>query len=331
MKSNFILILFLFCLNVNFGQDFHLSQYDAAALNVNPASTGSFRGDFRFHGHYRSQWQAVATNPFVTGLVSFDTKKDNWGYGGQIANFRAGLSGYNELKVFGSVAYRKKIGTKKRHSISTGVQIGIFQKSISTNKLTFANQYVQADGGSFNTNLSTGETFGKPSAVNLDLSVGVMYSYINKYSRFNPFAGLSVFHLNQPKESFLGSDNKLPIRYLFQVGTRIGITNKLALTPKAFFQYQKKALEIAYGVVGQYYLSNPNFFFLFGVSYRSEKDAAIIELGGKSGNLIGRISYDINVSTLNSISNGRGATELSFTYIINKAKEFPLESCPKIK
>ena len=48
-------------------QDFHLSQYDAAALNANPAMTGVFKGEYRIHAHYRNQWSAFTTKPFTTG------------------------------------------------------------------------------------------------------------------------------------------------------------------------------------------------------------------------------------------------------------------------
>ncbi len=74
MKNLKIKILFVFILGMYslHAQDFHLSQYDAAALNTNPALTGAFRGNYRLHGHYRNQWSTVATRPFTTGLLAFD-------------------------------------------------------------------------------------------------------------------------------------------------------------------------------------------------------------------------------------------------------------------
>ena len=90
MKKRILLLLTIgLMFNQVKAQDFHLSQYDAAALNANPAMTGVFKGDYRIHGHFRTQWMAIATNPFTTGLISFDMNKGKWGFGGQLANFRA--------------------------------------------------------------------------------------------------------------------------------------------------------------------------------------------------------------------------------------------------
>ena len=123
------------CLAINafafssYSQDFHLSQYDAASLNVNPALTGAFMGEYRLHAHYRTQWSTVATRPFTTGVIAFDLNKGKWGFGGQIANFRAGLGGYNVASIMPSASYKIRLGSKKNHFLNFGVQVGVFQKS----------------------------------------------------------------------------------------------------------------------------------------------------------------------------------------------------------
>ena len=326
-----VVILFLLVMSFNvIGQDFHLSQYDAAALNINPALTGAFRGDMRVHGHYRNQWLAVANKPFTTYLVAFDINKDNWAFGGQLANRRAGQGNYNHLSVLPSVSYHHLIGEKQIHKFSYGAQIGAFQKSVNPNNLSFQQQYVEVNGGDFNTNLPSGENFVSTSTFNLDINLGVVYAYANRSSRINPFAGLTAYHVNYPKETFFGIKNRLPVRFQFHAGSRISITDRMAVTPKIYIQYQDKVNEITYGFLGHYHLKNPNFFILAGGTYRSQKDAAIIELGAKYGSFTGRISYDINLSSLSTISNGRGASEFSLTYIFNNPKSYPLEKCPKI-
>ncbi len=96
MKKNLIIFLFCalyfaFCTLHSRAQDAHLSQYDEAYLYLNPALTGMFNGDYRAGGHYRSQWAAVATKPFVTSMLSYDMPKDRFGVGGYIMNNRAEL------------------------------------------------------------------------------------------------------------------------------------------------------------------------------------------------------------------------------------------------
>ena len=46
-------------------QDIHFSQYNGSLLNLNPAFTGFFDGDYRVNGIFRSQWQSVPV-PYKT-------------------------------------------------------------------------------------------------------------------------------------------------------------------------------------------------------------------------------------------------------------------------
>lgn len=310
-------------------QDFHLSQYDAAALNVNPGMTGVFKGEYRIHGHYRNQWLAVANKPFTTGLISFDANKGKWGYGGQIGNFRAGTGGYNVISVMPSAAYKISFGEKKYSFISIGAQVGIFQKSINAASLTFANQYVKTNGGEFNTSLSTNENFAGNGILNLDINVGAMYYYGNPTTMINPFGGVTVYHVNNPTESFLGQTNKLPLRTEGILGARIVVTPIISVMPKVFFQFQKEAMELTYAAQGQFYLADYDLFLLGGLTYRN-KDAAIIEIGAKYANFIGRYSYDINTSDLTNVSRGRGGSEISLTYIFSTPNPNPVPTCPRL-
>jgi len=327
-------ILFIFTILVlsvqGIAQDFHLSQYDAAALNANPAMTGVFKGEYRVHAHYRNQWSAFTTKPFTTGLISFDVNKGRWGFGGQIANFRAGAGGYNVISVLPSAAFKIPFGKKKYSFITIGAQVGFFQKSINASTLTFANQYVKDQGaGEFNTALSNGESFANSGFFNLDVTAGAMYYYANPTSRINPFGGVTVYHVNNPTESFLGQSNKLPLRFQGLFAARIALTPNISIIPKVFFQYQEAASELTYSGQAQFYLSNYDLFLLAGFTYRN-KDAAILEVGAKYANFICRYSYDINTSSLTNVSNGRGGSEISLTYIFSTPNANPVPTCPRL-
>lgn len=309
-------------------QDFHLSQYDAAALNANPGMTGVFKGEYRIHGHFRTQWMAIATKPFTTGLISFDANKGNWGWGLQAANLRAGTGSYNVISILPSFAYKIPFGKNKFSFFSLGAQAGVFQKSIKMSALTFGDQYSPYGGGTFGN--PTNEAFGDANKVNLDVNVGLMYYYAKPNIRVNPFGGITVYHVNRPSESFIqNTENKLPFRYQGIAGARVVITNKIAVIPKVLWQYQEKASELQFSALGQFYLESYDIFLLGGGTYRN-KDAAILEFGAKYGNWTGRFSYDINTSTLNNATNGRGGSELSVTYIFNRPNPNPVPTCPKL-
>ena len=335
MKKRLTLLLIgLVAGTAGLSQDFHLSQYDAAALNMNPGMTGVFKGDYRIHGHYRNQWMAVATKPFVTGVVNFDANRGKWGWGAQIANFRAGVGGYNVFQFMPSAAYKFAIDKKKEHFFSLGAGIGVFQKSIKASSLTWANQYVKTNGGEFNTTLPSNENFAGNGIFNLDINLGLMYFWAKPGSQINPMAGLTVFHVNNPTETFLDESNRLPLRYQAVIASRFVLTEKISLTPKIFFQFEKEAAEMTWACDGQYYLSDHDLFILAGITYRgfnpATNDAAILMVGAKYANFVARFSYDINTSNLKSVTNGRGGSELSLTYIFNRPNPNPVPTCPKL-
>lgn len=312
-------------------QDFHLTQFDAAPLNLNPSLTGLFDGNYRIHGHYRTQWQAIARKPFQTGYISFDMPiKKGFSAGASIANYNAGTGSYNEfqLMLFGS--YKLALDKKKHHNLSFGLQAGFFTKSINFENLSFGQQYIQnANGGSFDTSIPTGETFDNNFVINFDCGAGITYYYSNIASRINPFVGFSIYHFNFPKESFYGTENKLPLRYVVNAGVRIGITESLTLMPKFMYEHQREANEIIASVMVQYYLKNAGVMLMAGPTFRS-KDAFALDLGVKWNNLEFRFAYDINISSLNTSTTGRGGTEISLTYVFKKLNPNPIPSCPRL-
>lgn len=328
MKKFLVLLCFAMAGFHGSSQDFHLSQWDAAALNANPGMTGVFKGEYRVHAHMRTQWAAIATNPFTTGLISFDANKGKYGWGVQLANFRAGTGAYNVISVLPSFAWKFPLGEKKEHFITAGAAAGIFQKSIKISALTFGDEYSPYNGGEFSN--STAENFGDANKLNIDVNVGVMYYYAKPNIRVNPFGGFSVYHVNRPSESFIGDNsNKLPLRFQGIAAARVVITNKIAVIPKVLWQYQEKASELTFSALGQFYLESYDLFILGGGTYRN-KDAAILEVGLKYGNWVGRFSYDINTSSLNNATNGRGGSELSVTYTFSRPNPNPVPTCPKL-
>ena len=95
-------------------QDFHLSQYDAAALNANPGMTGVFKGDYRVTRSFSGlNGKRSLQDHFTTGLISFDANRGKWGWGIQAANFNAGTGSYNVISILPSAAFKIPFGKKK--------------------------------------------------------------------------------------------------------------------------------------------------------------------------------------------------------------------------
>jgi len=312
-------------------QDFHLSQFDANAMYFNPALAGKFNGEFRVHGHYRTQWSAIATKPFTTAAIAFDMplKNKKFAVGAMVMNNRAGAGLYNVLSVMLNGAYDFTVDENKFHHISAGLQAGIIQKSINEEKLYFASQYTPFGGGTFDQAIPSGENLGGASFIIHGVNAGLLYYYSNEQSRINPFVGFTTYHLTEPKETFYNTSNKIPMRHVLQVGTKVNITERIQAIPKILNMYQTNAKELLYSIIGHYYLKNSDTYLIFGPTFRS-KDAAVIEAGIRVGAYTGRISYDINTSSLKPYTDSRGGFEISLTYIPRKINPNPISNCPRL-
>ena len=312
-----------------FAQDFHLSQNSSAPLFLNPAMAGKFDGQYRLHLHYRTQWNSIATKPFNTALASFDMPIKKFAVGAQISNNRAGAGLFNVLGIHVNGSYTLGLDKNSFHNISLGLQGGAIQKSVDFNRLYFANQYTAVNGGSFDQSLPTGETFGAPNFWLYDINAGFLYFYGQEDARINPFVGYSLFHITEPAETFYSTDNNLPRRHVIHRGFKFNLNERIQFVPKVMSMYQENDKELNLGAVAHYHLREANTILIFGPTFRS-KDAAIIELGAKIGKYEARVSYDINTSSLNDYSDGKGGFEISLTYIPRKQKPNPIKNCPRI-
>lgn len=310
-------------------QDFHLSQYDAAPLFLNPALVGQFDGKYRVHGHYRTQWGSLSSKSFKTAAISFDMPFEKFAFGGQILNRRAGAGDYNDLGILLNAGYSFTFGEEAVHKVSFGLQGGVVQKSVNFDNLYFENQYTTTNGGSFDQSLPNGENTGGQNFWLPDVNLGFVYYYGKNQMRINPFIGASVFHLTQPKETWYGTDNKLPMRYVAHTGVKVNLAERIQLLPKVIFMQQRNAQEMNYGLMAHYHLGGTGVIVLFGPTYRSS-DAFILDGGVKFGDYEARVSYDFNTSSLSDFSDGKGGFEISFTYIPRIIKPNPVENCPRI-
>lgn len=327
-------------------QDFHLTHYDAAKIYLNPAMTGMFDGFYRVHANYRTQWSSIIDKPYTTAALAYDMPIKRFGFGAEIMNNHAGTGNFNVLSVMLSGAYDLRCDRGNNHHVAMGISAGVIEKSVDMTRLTFDNQYTQSGGGSFDSNLPSGETFRSESAWMPDAHAGVLYYYAKEKARVNPFVGISAFHLNNPTETFFGSNNKLPVRWVTHIGGRININDVWQLQPRLLRMWQTNDRETVFGLLGSYYLKESDAFLIFGPTFRLsgpmfsqskqaalgplEDDASAIELGLKYGRFTYRVSYDYNMSTLKPVSNGRGGIEFSVIYIARKSQPVVAPNCPRL-
>ena len=313
-----------------FGQDIHFSQFYMNPLQQNPSMAGAIYG-LEANIAYKDQWRSVGSPYRTLSLgyhMRFEKKRTSNGYfaaGVSFFNDKAGDANLGTGKGGVTLAYHLKADEYNR--IGLGLYGGYFQRKIDYNALTWASQY---DGQVLNSSLQGGVQ-GSTSFTKIDVGAGVNWTYNNTGGdikvtgnhdiNFN--VGVGVFHLNRPKYSFIGSDERLPMRFVAHGTGVISIqTTKWALVPGFMYARQGPAQEVYAGTLFRYLLSQNSKFTgfregaaLYTGAYFRFRDAIspklIIEYGGWAFG----VSYDINISSLNTSSDFRGGLEFSLRFV----------------
>lgn len=327
MKKAFSISLLLL---ISFGskaQDFHLSQFQASPLYLNPAFTGVYTGihqvhdpDYRIALDARSQWGALGVDPYRTGYLSYDQPLDErFGIGGYLIDNNAGSDAFNMLqgKISGSYRITEK---GDPHILSTGIGLGVFHSSIDPRSFTYENQY-SSSTGDFDRSISPREGFDRRSLLSFDAELGVFYEYREKGRTMNPYIGVSAFHIPRPKEALLSEgDGRVPIRWVGMLGSGIHVDEDFRVRPGILFMQQASAQELHFRTDLRYRFDE-DYSLLFGAAYRL-KDAVILDIGIQRERNTLRFSYDINTSYLQRYSGGFGAWEVGL--VLRGKKDEPL-------
>ena len=313
----FILFVFSFVF-FGFAQDIHFSQMNSSPLLLNPSFTGNFYGNHRIMLNYRDQWSSITT-PFRTISAAYDFKKSAKSYSGIGVNLfgdRAGDASLGITQLNFTAAINKPVSDKNR--LAAGFLAGLVQRSIDFSKIKWGNQF---DQSGYNPDIVSDELLGSETFYNLDLGIGLLWHC--KYSENTSFnSGISASHFNFPGIGFYKASNDiLNPKYIAHTDFKINLNkNETALCPSLIYVQQGVSKEIIAGMLLKYPINTKNIVS-FGCGFRWG-DALIPCLRYElTDTYIIEMSYDIQLSDLIVASNGRGAFEISFHYLmVNKLK-----------
>jgi type IX secretion system PorP/SprF family membrane protein len=333
MKNVLLILLFTTSLYHSLmAQDPGFSQFFASPLSLNPALTGKFNGVLRIAGNYRNQWPAV-NNAFITSTVSIDApilkdhlaETDTWGVGMMAMSDRtaSGILTSNYLAF--STSYHKALDEDGLNTLGIGFQGTYASLNLDGPKLNFADG-LQLDGTWIQS--PTEAINAENITVNyFDMNAGALYNGSTNGSN-NYYFGASVYHINHPKESFLGNDDVVvPMRLTLHTGGYFPSANSnTTLYFSGLFSSQSTAKEFVLGGAVEINADNnpqspTNFYIGSWVRFSNVTDAIIPYIGLDFGSFNLGMTYDVNVSAFKTASESRGGIEISLIYIRKKSDD----------
>ncbi|MCO6498664.1 MAG: PorP/SprF family type IX secretion system membrane protein [Chitinophagaceae bacterium] len=333
-KALFLVLVFVMISGYNYAQDPHFSQFFASPLTLNPALTGKFDGTVRAAGNYRNQWPAL-NNVYTTFTASADLQimkkhipeTDTWGIGILALKDQAGGDILTNTYLALSTSYHKSLDEDGFQQIGIGFQGTYGQKRLDQTKLYFEDMLTP-----FGFTGVTQEVFYTQNLnVNyLDINAGIMYSGSTTGDN-NFYIGASMYHINRPKESFMGADWNIGTRTTIHAGGYFPVSDLITLHTSGIFQIQNQATETVIGAAAAAEIdpgsANPSNVY-FGSWYRFG-DALIPYIGLEFAGFRLGATYDINLSSLKTASQSRGGMELSLIYVLRPYEGGRGIPCPK--
>lgn len=321
MKKILPLLMMLTVCVFAYAQDPHFSQFFSSPLTLNPAYTGKFDGTFRVAGNYRNQWPTI-NNAYTTATASVDfnilqnriPEFDTWGIGVMGMNDQSGNKILNNNFISLSTAYHKALDENGYHTITVGFQGTYAAKRLDISKADFEDELT-----SLGFTGVTQEVFNNNNNVAInyfDVNAGLLYSgSTNGYNNF--YLGVSSYHVNRPKESFMGGNFVLNPRVTVHGGGYAPIGRITTFHGSFIHQRQAGATETVLGGALDFALNEDGDYpanLYAGMWYRFG-DAFIPYVGIEFAGLRIGYSYDVNNSSLNTASNSRGGNEISLIFI----------------
>ncbi len=340
MKYFSTLFFIALCWSTAWGQDQHFSQFYASPLTLNPALTGAFEGKYRISLIYRDQWRKALDNPYQTFSAAADFRypvkaykrryKDAVGVGILFYNDKVNQINLTTNQIMASGAYHKALNPESNQYLSLGVQVGMVQRNLNYDQLTFHDQFNGTDGF---TNPS-GEEFPENNFAFSDLQIGLNYSYAPE-DKAGIFAGAAMHHITEPEMSFYYRQlpdedkderlsNTLLRKYTAHLALRLPLGEFVQLSPRAQVYSQGPHLTFNAGTNVRFLVNDTSGTAIHiggwarPVHNQDEAwsmDAVVALLGIEHQNFLLGFSYDLNPGALNVTNSNRRAFEISVAYL----------------
>ena len=332
-KIRLLLPIWLFATSL-LAQDRHFSQFYSSPLTLNPALTGAFDGKYRVGALYRDQWRGLLEQPYqnfsfgadlrLDAPFSSKSNPDKLGLGLLFYRDIINSLDFSTTQIALSGAYHKSLDLGSTQFLSMGFQLGLSQRNVNYDNLTFQDQWNGVNGYS----LPRSERLPENNFGYSDLSTGINYS-INPEPKVAFFAGLAYHHFNKPNVSFFkGADiPKQPLysRISAQLAAQFPINKEhtLMMSPRILLASQGPHFEVNAGTNFRIEIDKTYGTSLhLGGWVRPVKnidgfniDAVVLMAGLEYNSVLLGFSYDLNLPTLQKYKRTANVFEISLIYL----------------
>ena len=333
MKKLLILLIPIFGSLASFAQDRQFTQFYASPMSLNPALSGVFDGKYRVGGIYRDQWRGLLDQPYQTFAFGADLRLEPFAANVSKDRVGAGLLFYKDVvntldfsttQIALSGAYHKALDLNATQYLSLGLQMGLNQRNINYENLTFQEQW----NGEGQFNQPRTEKLAENNFGYNDLSVGLNYS-INPVPGTAFFIGAAMHHFNKPNVAFFKGedipDNPLAPRYSVQLVAQFPINKEhtVFMSPRLLTSMQGPHLAANIGTNFRFKMSKTyNMAFHIGSWVRPVKDingfnidAVVLMSGFEFNNILLGLSYDVNIPNIKNYKRTQNVFEISLIYL----------------
>ena len=317
MFKNFILSLLIAisCISA-YSQDEIFSQFYAIPIHMNPALTGAYEGTYRLTTVYRDQWNNNLGSAYKTFAAGGDTRfqiklggkqlKDHFGVGLFFVSDRVTEFQASSNQISSYFAYHKKFGDRTPSYLGAGLKMGVMQRNINYDNLTFGDQFNQLDAF----DQETQENLPPNNIGVFDVSLGLNYYVELKKTKY--YVGFAAHHLTNPNISFFQRlenvnpntdlDQKLESKYVFHISMDKELQYRLQFQPRIIYQKQAEDNLLSLGTNFQYDFKTADAGLVFGLwtSVINDLDGTVLDrvtplVGIIKDAFIFGFSYDVSL------------------------------------
>ena len=333
MKKILILAFLTVLAGKTFAQDRQFTQFYASPLTLNPALSGMFDGKYRVGSIYRDQWRGLLEQPYQTFSFGADLRlepfrnksnKDRIGAGLVFFKDKVNALDFSTTQIAMSGAYHKALDYTSTQYLSLGVQIGLTQRNVNYENLTFQDQWNGIDGFT----QPRGERLPENNFGYTDFSTGLNYTATFD-QKTSLFLGASLYHFNKPNISFYKGEDIAPIplnmRYSFQAAMNFPINrgHTFFMSPRIVTNIQGPHLTMNAGTNFRINIDKTyNTALHFGSWVRPVKgkdginlDAVVVMSGIEFNGILLGVSYDLNLPNLKNYRKSQNVFEISLIYL----------------